>query len=137
MTLFRLNTWWSVESEKAEAAAFCVCNLNDNPDESQEQVLIGSLSGILRLYQPDSESYNQSHLIYETTLVSKILQIEHDKFLGPAIGNIFAVLLPKTLCFIKFKKLEDGMAITRICDIKFNFECFNFIYGIFAKSECN
>lgn len=99
MSVFQLQEWWSVKvghDEEFDSACFAVGNV-DNASPGTNKVVVGSIQGFLRIYNPTHPNFRIEDLVLEENLSQPILQVEIGRFVpGTDIFGI-AVLHPRQL----------------------------------------
>lgn len=88
MSLFRLRESWSTkcgDSEEFEKGSLCIGNVDNERGDSGscclDKIVVGSLSGMLRIYKPQKNNYYPTDLLLEKQLEAPILQLEIGKFI--------------------------------------------------------
>ena len=67
MSVFRLHDWWSVQvsqDEEFDQGCLCLGNL-DNARPASTKVALGSLQGMLRVYNPSHPTFRVDDLVLE------------------------------------------------------------------------
>ncbi|KAF0973998.1 hypothetical protein FDP41_006981 [Naegleria fowleri] len=102
MSLFRLRESWSTkcgDSEEFEKGSLCIGNVDNERGDSGscclDKIVVGSLSGMLRIYKPQKNNYYPTDLLLEKQLEAPILQLEIGKFIPNSRDNALGVLMPK------------------------------------------
>ncbi len=85
MSLFQAREWWSVTSGNGEEeytyGAMAVGNLDNDPARpAANKIAVGSLHGVLRIYDPSQAEFKIDHLLMEEQLEHPILQLEIGRF---------------------------------------------------------
>ncbi len=88
MSLFHAREWWAQGSTDEEyvKGSMCIGNV-DNDKSGGNKIVVGSLSGYLRVYYPRQAEYKIEDLMLEQQLGEPILQVElvrvtHLKFIS-------------------------------------------------------
>lgn len=99
MSVFQLNEWWGVQVASTEEFDFgCLCLGNiDNSVPPCEKIIVGSLEGIIRIYNPSKPQYRIEDLILEESLGHPILQLLVGRFIPSTESLGLAVLHPRKL----------------------------------------
>lgn len=99
MSVFQLNEWWGVQVASAEEFDFgCLCLGNiDNAVPPSDKIAVGSLEGMIRIYNPSKPQYRIEDLILEESLGSPILQLLAGRFIPSTESIGLAVLHPRKL----------------------------------------
>eukprot|EP00118_Oscarella_pearsei_P013887 m.115130 g.115130 ORF g.115130 m.115130 type:complete len:899 (+) comp37533_c0_seq3:53-2749(+) len=99
MSLFKAREWWSASvgsDERFSSGCLCVANI-DNKSDGLDKIVVGSLSGVLRIYIPKPPEYHAGDLLIEAQLQDPILQILAGKFVSGSAALHLAVLHPRKL----------------------------------------
>lgn len=83
-------------SEEFDFGCMCVGNI-DNAVPPSDKIAVGSLQGMLRIYNPTRPSYRIEDLILEETLGAPILQLLIGLFIPSTDNYGLAVLHPRKL----------------------------------------
>lgn len=100
MSVFQLNDWWTVQvssTEEFDHGSMCVGNI-DNAYPAMDKIVVGSLSGVLRIYSPTKPGYRIEDLVIEEDLGIPILQLLIGKLIPSTDSLGLAVLHPRKLC---------------------------------------
>jgi hypothetical protein len=97
MSLFKLKDCWSTKvasSEEFERGGLCAANFGPSSNgqgkcalfhctECNEgvKIAVGSVTGYIRLYQPQASEFKAEHLLLEKNLEAPILQLEAGYFI--------------------------------------------------------
>ncbi|GFH13671.1 Bardet-biedl syndrome 9 protein, partial [Haematococcus lacustris] len=99
MSLFKARDWWVTQcgsgAEEFDGGCLCLGNIDNDPHEAVK-LATGSLSGILRIYQPKDRDFKPEDLLLEQELEQAILQLELGHF-SSMEGMQLAVLHPRKL----------------------------------------
>lgn len=107
MSLFKVREWWSTHcgsDENFDTNCLCIGNADNNPAKTN-QILVGSHSGVLRVYQPSCkmeedgtfEGYKPDHLLLECQMSQAVLQVSLGKFVSGSDKVYIALLHPRKL----------------------------------------
>eukprot|EP01035_Chromulina_nebulosa_P033119 gene33119-44335_t len=99
MSVFQLQEFWAVkagDSEEFDHGAMIVGNI-DNASPPITKICIGSLQGIIRMYQPSKPGFRVEDLVLEENLNEPILQLLLGAFIPSTDILGVAVLHPKRL----------------------------------------
>uniref|UniRef100_V5HVG6 Putative coiled-coil protein n=1 Tax=Ixodes ricinus TaxID=34613 RepID=V5HVG6_IXORI len=107
MSLFKVREWWSTHcgsDENFDTSCLCIGNADNNPAKTI-QILVGSHSGVLRVYQPSCkmeedgtfEGYKPDHLLLECQMSQAVLQVSLGKFVSGSDKVYIALLHPRKL----------------------------------------
>ena len=99
MSVFQLNEWWGVQVASTEEFDFgCLCLGNiDNASPPSDKIVVGSLEGMIRVYNPSKPQYRIEDLILEESLGLPILQLLTGRFIPSTEIIGLAVLHPRKL----------------------------------------
>ena len=111
MSVFQLQDWWSVKvtqdaTEEFDMASFCVGNA-DNAYPTSNKILVGSQSGVLRMYHPTKPNFRIEDLVLEEMLGAPILQVALGRFIPGSELLGVAILHPREL--VVYEILPQGM----------------------------
>ncbi|UJR27621.1 hypothetical protein I4U23_008902 [Adineta vaga] len=128
MSLFKAREWWSCQVGSGEQFDYGCLKAGSFNDESNNKIIVGSHSGILRIYNPsnsDPESITNNHatdLLLEKNLGMPIVQIEIGNFISTSSTNQIAVLFSHKLSVYDYNE-HSGMAEHgRQIDLELNYE---------------
>ena len=99
MSVFQLNEWWGVQvacTEEFDFGCLCIGNV-DNSVPASDKIVVGSLEGMIRIYNPTKPQYRIEDLILEETLQYPILQLLLGRFIPSTESIGLAVLHPRKL----------------------------------------
>lgn len=99
MSVFRLHEWWSIQiaqGEEFDQGCLCIGNL-DNARPPSDKVCVGSLQGMLRVYNPSHPGYKVEDLVLEEDLGQPVLQVLAGRFIPSTNLLALAVLHPTKL----------------------------------------
>lgn len=99
MSVFQLNEWWGVQvacNEEFDLGCLCIGNV-DNSLPPSDKIVVGSLEGMIRIYNPTKPQYRIEDLILEEALGSPILQLLAGRFIPSTECVGLAVLHPRKL----------------------------------------
>lgn len=99
MSVFRLHEWWSIQiaqGEEFDQGCLCIGNL-DNARPPSDKVCVGSLQGMLRVYNPSHPGYKVEDLVLEEDLGQPVLQVLAGRFIPATNLLALAVLHPTKL----------------------------------------
>uniref|UniRef100_F6UU75 Bardet-Biedl syndrome 9 n=1 Tax=Xenopus tropicalis TaxID=8364 RepID=F6UU75_XENTR len=104
MSLFKARDWWSAslgKNEEFDQGCLCVSDV-DNSGTGQDKIIVGSLSGYLRIFSPHplkaGDGMQAEDLLLEVQLRDPVLQVEVGKFVSGTEVLHLAVLHPRKLC---------------------------------------
>lgn len=79
MSLFKVREWWrgaaGSSEDEFDRGSLVVGNVDNNPDR-EDKIVVGSLSGMLRVYKPTGVGERVEDLLYEEDLGAPVLQLE-------------------------------------------------------------
>jgi Bardet-Biedl syndrome 9 protein len=100
MSVFKAREWWGTrtgDGEETDGAQLAVGNV-DNARDGVQKVVVGSLTGTLRIYRPSAKDFRPSDLVLEVALGGPILGVEIGLFGSASTTDVFlAVLHPRRL----------------------------------------
>jgi Bardet-Biedl syndrome 9 protein len=99
MSVFQLQEWWSVkvaEDEEFDLNCFDIGNV-DNSVTLTNKVVVGSLKGVLRMYNPNRPNYRVEDMVMEENLEKPILQLSVGRFIPGSEILGLAILHPREL----------------------------------------
>ncbi|XP_065287085.1 protein PTHB1 isoform X1 [Dermacentor albipictus] len=107
MSLFKARDWWTVTcgtDETFDATCLCIGNASNDPSQS-EQILVGSHSGVLRVYQPTCaqmedgtfEGFRPEHVLLEFQMAQAILHVLLGQFVSGSDKFFIATLHPRRI----------------------------------------
>ncbi|XP_033097653.1 protein PTHB1-like [Anneissia japonica] len=101
MSLFKARDWWSAKvgsDEVFDQGSLCVACI-DNKHPTHDKVIVGSLNGIVRIYDPKSHADDDKgqSMLLEMQLPQPILGLETGQFVSASEGIHLAVLHPRKL----------------------------------------
>ncbi|KAL9653336.1 hypothetical protein ABK040_001972 [Willaertia magna] len=108
MSLFRVREWWGIKcgvGEEFDRGSLCVGDV-DNERTGGDKIVVGSLSGMLRIYKPQKNAYFPTDLLLEKQLEAPILQVEIGKFIPNSKDNALGVLMPRK--FAVYTIIKEG-----------------------------
>lgn len=105
MSIFQLQDYWTIslsqhgEGNDDEYDLGCIAVGNfDNSSNGSDKIAVGSLKGILRVYNPSGGEYKLDDLLVEENLEKPILQLLCGRFIPSSLGTLgLAVLHPRSL----------------------------------------
>ncbi|XP_056376403.1 protein PTHB1 isoform X1 [Hyla sarda] len=104
MSLFKARDWWSTtlgENEEFDQGCLSVADV-DNSGSGQDKIIVGSYSGVLRIFSPHvskaGDGIQAEDLLLEVQLRDPVLQVEVGKFVSGTELLHLALLHPKKLC---------------------------------------
>ncbi|RWS09346.1 protein PTHB1-like isoform X1, partial [Dinothrombium tinctorium] len=107
MSLFQARDWWGLQcgnDEQFDQYSLCIANIDNNP-EGTDKLIVGSHSGILRVFAPNSGTadgmirpYQPNDLLLEADLQLPILHVAAGFLLSATDKLNLAVLHPRKLC---------------------------------------
>ena len=83
-------------SEQFDSGLLCVCNA-DNDATGDDKLVVASLDGTLRVYQPRPEGFSPSHLVVERDLGEPIVQVGSGRVVSNSPHKHLVVLHPRRL----------------------------------------
>ena len=78
MSVFKAREWWGTrtgDGEETDGAQLAVGNV-DNAKDGVQKVVVGSLTGTLRIYRPSAKDFRPSDLVLEVALGGPILGVD-------------------------------------------------------------
>nr|XP_037283061.1 protein PTHB1-like [Rhipicephalus microplus] len=107
MSLFKARDWWTVTcgtNETFDASCLCIGNASNGSSQS-EQIIVGSHSGVLRVYQPTCvqtedgtfEGFRPEHMLLELQTAQAILQVLLGQFVSASDKLFIATLHPQRI----------------------------------------
>ncbi|XP_065183492.1 protein PTHB1-like [Sycon ciliatum] len=107
MSQFRAREWWRTVAgdgnEEFNPSAMCVANCDNQPTGSK--IVVGSLKGCLRVYQPTPNGFQASDVLAEKNLGGDpILQVMCGRFGAHDKDISIAVLMPRRLAVYSLRK---------------------------------
>lgn len=99
MSVFQLNEWWGVQvssSEEFDYGCLCIGNV-DNSQPPADKIVVGSLEGTVRIYNPTKPQYRIEDLILEEALEFPILQLLIGRSGSQSVNLPYCALLYSTL----------------------------------------
>ncbi|KAI1293790.1 Protein PTHB1 [Halotydeus destructor] len=101
MSLFNTRELWSTHLNDEEGfsdQAMVIANVDNSPDD-RKKIIIGSLSGLLRIFSVNSSEsgYQANDLLLETELKYPILQLTTGQYLSASDNLNLAILHPRKL----------------------------------------
>uniref|UniRef100_A0A0G4FL56 PTHB1 N-terminal domain-containing protein n=1 Tax=Chromera velia CCMP2878 TaxID=1169474 RepID=A0A0G4FL56_9ALVE len=110
MSLFTTREWWSVNvgegDETFDEGCMCAGNFG-GCSPSREKIVVGSFSGVLRVFLPQQRGYSPRDLLAEKDLELPILQVAALRLESGVAGPAIAVLHPMRLRFFLLVKEMD------------------------------
>uniref|UniRef100_A0A7S1IUQ3 PTHB1 N-terminal domain-containing protein n=2 Tax=Eutreptiella gymnastica TaxID=73025 RepID=A0A7S1IUQ3_9EUGL len=109
-SLFKLRDFWATkcgDEEEFDKKSMVVANI-DNESSPQDKIILGSFSGVLRIYQPRQKGFKPDDLLLEQQLDAPILQLGVGRFLPNMQQLALAVLHPRKL--IVYSVVRQGGA---------------------------
>lgn len=86
MSLFKAREWWTTQlgvNEEFQHTSMVIGNVDNEPKKkSNDKIVTGSFSGILRIHHPTSGEYKPRDLLLEKNLGQPILQIAIGRFVA-------------------------------------------------------
>ena len=100
MSVFKAREWWGTrtgDGEETDGCHLAVGNV-DNANDGVQKVVVGSLTGTLRIYRPSAKDFRVSDLVLEVALGGPILAVDVGLFGSASTTDVFlAVLHPRRL----------------------------------------
>ncbi|EKX44568.1 hypothetical protein GUITHDRAFT_109345 [Guillardia theta CCMP2712] len=146
MSLFRAREWWSARSEgegEEVSGSLLIANVDNSPEE-EDKLVVGGLSGVLRIYRPAGRGYKPADLMLEAQLGAPILQVEAGRFSQHSPKEIaLAVLFPKALAVfcvsttvVQGEATDDSFInLSLLYKHELKRSAFNFTYGSFGGTK--
>eukprot|EP00960_Hanusia_phi_P040174 754286-Hanusia_phi.AAC.3 len=146
MSLFRAREWWSARSEtegEEVSSSLLIANIDSSPEED-DKIVVGGLSGVLRIYRAAGKGYKPGDLMLEVQLGAPILQVEAGRFSPHSSKEVaLAVLFPKALAVFSVsttvvpgEATEDVfMNLSLLYKHELKRSAFNFTYGGFGGTK--
>ncbi|CAF1140201.1 unnamed protein product [Adineta steineri] len=128
MSLFKAREWWSCQVGSGEQFDYGCLKVGSFNEESNNKIVVGSHSGILRIYSPSSsepDSITSNHatdLLLEKNLGMPIVQIEIGKFISTSTVNQIAVLFSHKLSVYDYNEQSGMTEQGRQIDLELNYE---------------
>ena len=98
--MFRLLDWWDVQvggsDEEFDHGSLCIGNV-DNAQPSGDKIVVCSLQGVVRIYNPTHPVFRVEDLVLEERLGEPILQILLGRFIPASNLLALAILHPTKL----------------------------------------
>ena len=160
MSLFTTREWWSSTIDSAEEfdkGCMCVANIDNEPakamgsasalsSDANAKIIIGSFSGLLRIYYPRQAQYRIEDLMIEQNLGMPILQVAAGRFVSGSNNIALAVLHPRRLTVYKVGAMGgQGSSASYYSMVKVyehilgeggeHFTAFNFCCGPFGNAN--
>ncbi len=115
MSVFQLEEWWSHHisngSEEFDIGCMAVGNV-DNSSPPSTKIVIGSIQGTLRIYNPSHPKFRVEDLMLEQPLGDPILQVCLGNFVPAVADHIgVAVLHPRKL--VVYEVIAQGILLPR------------------------
>lgn len=98
MSLFQLREWWRHQQATEEfggSGSLCLAQIQEGRS-SQQQIITGSFSGQLRVFNPSGPEFSPAHVLLEHQLNEPILQVAWGRFSSSCVACL-AVLHPRRL----------------------------------------
>lgn len=110
MSVFRLKEWWDVQvgsqGEDFDTGCLVIGNIDNSRNFPSDKIVVGSLQGMLRIYNPSHPTYRVEDLVLEEQLSDPILQLLIGRFIPSANYLALAVLHPTKL--VVYEVVGDG-----------------------------
>ncbi|KAL0477411.1 peptidyl-tRNA hydrolaseB1 [Acrasis kona] len=152
MSLFRARDWWSTKcgyDEEFDKGCMVVGNVDNqigSAQDSNDKIVTGSFSGLLRIYKPVKGKFSPNDLMLEQQLDQPVLQLALGKFIpGQPQHEALAVLMPRKLSVYTVSNAQNDSApdgdtskalsnITLILQYSHDLQrlSYNFCYGPFG-----
>jgi len=144
MSLFKAHEWWSCQVGNGEQFDYGCLKVGSFNDEANNKIVVGSYSGVLRIYNPtssESDTGHQSHatdLLLERNLGMPIIQIEIGYFAGTSSTKQIAVLFSQKLSVFEYTEQSGMTEHGRQVGLELNYEhnfnrpTFNMCKGLFG-----
>ncbi|XP_054754048.2 protein PTHB1-like isoform X1 [Lytechinus pictus] len=102
MSLFKARDWWTTtvgSGEVFDQGSLAVAKIDGN-SASHDKIVVGSLNGVLRIYQPQpskGDNLKAEDVVLEAQLQQPILQVETGRFVSASESVHLSVLHPRKL----------------------------------------
>ncbi|KRX10421.1 hypothetical protein PPERSA_10520 [Pseudocohnilembus persalinus] len=137
MSLFQAKEWWGkrlASNEEFDDRHLLVMNI-DNNEKNNENIVIGSFQGYLRIFSPQKGEYKVTHLLFEHNFNEPIIQVGGGELLSFTNQNAVAVLLFKKLIVIQFANSITGMQHKVVYQHGLERNAYNMVIGKFGKNQ--
>lgn len=111
-SLFKLRDFWATkcgDDEEFDKKCLIVANI-DNDSSAADKLVLGSFSGVLRIYQPRQKGFKPDDLLLEQQLDGPIIQVGAGRFLPNSQQLALAVLHPRKLSVFSVLRQGAGAA---------------------------
>ena len=116
MSLFKARDWWRVDTgtgQLYDKGSLVVSCLTGDPGlpESHMQLVVGSLSGLLQIFQPTNQDGSEARpedLLLEQQLENPILQVGSGQLLNKEQGRQLAILHPRKLSVYQLSRRQGS-----------------------------
>mmetsp|Transcript_25283 Transcript_25283/g.64255 ORF Transcript_25283/g.64255 Transcript_25283/m.64255 type:complete len:826 (-) Transcript_25283:98-2575(-) len=138
MSLFKAREWWTASTgsdEEFSPSAFCVADLDN---QGGNKVATGSLSGLLRIYQPRQRDYRAEDLLLEQRLDAPVIQLATGLLLPGGTRLALAVLHPRKLVVYEVhagKQLGAYHSLAKVQEHALDRNTFNMAIGRFGSAS--
>ncbi|CAF0802521.1 unnamed protein product [Adineta ricciae] len=128
MSLFKAREWWSCQVGSGEQFDYGCLKTGSFNEDSNNKIIVGSQSGILRIYNPsgsEGDSLTHNHatdLLLEKNLGMPIVQVEIGKFISTSSINQIAVLFSHKLSVYDYTEHSGVAEHGRQIDLELNYE---------------
>ena len=81
MSIFQPKEWWSAKvgnNEEFDYNSVCVSNIDNDEQDCEPKIIVGSFEGFLRIYKPNRKGNHEYHvddLVIEKNMELPILQV--------------------------------------------------------------
>lgn len=145
-SLFKARDFWQYrcgDNEEFDRHSLVVANI-DNDATGLDKIIVGSLHGTLRIFQPKQKGFRPDDLLLEQELDGPILQLAAGRFLSTSQNLLIAVLNPKKLAVYIVQRSGAGGAegtqdplgrqylLTKQYEQLLERCAYNFVYGPFG-----
>eukprot|EP00286_Rhodomonas_abbreviata_P017546 CAMPEP_0181342530 /NCGR_PEP_ID=MMETSP1101-20121128/31054_1 /TAXON_ID=46948 /ORGANISM="Rhodomonas abbreviata, Strain Caron Lab Isolate" /LENGTH=436 /DNA_ID=CAMNT_0023454003 /DNA_START=221 /DNA_END=1528 /DNA_ORIENTATION=+ len=145
MSVFKAREWWGTkigDDEELDGACFAVGNV-DNEANGSSKVVVGSFSGVLRIYRPSQRDFKAEDLKLEQQMGAPVLQVEIGVFGSHSQRDVqIAVLHPRRLVIYSVSAIptEEGGTDTffqlgLLAKHSLARSAYNFTYGPFGNAQ--
>jgi len=98
-SLFKLRDLWATkcgEEEEFDKKCIAISNIDNDPSNA-DKIVLGSLSGTLRIFQPRQKGFKPDDILLEVQLDAPIIHVAEGRFLPNSSLAALAVLHPRKL----------------------------------------
>jgi Bardet-Biedl syndrome 9 protein len=147
MSLFKAREYWSCQVGSGEQFDHGCLKVGSFNEDSNNKIVVGSHSGIIRIYNPSSsepDSITNNHatdLLLEKNLGMPIVQIDIGKFISTQSINQVAILFSHKLSVYDYIEQSGVTEHGRQIDLELNYEhnfnrpTFNMCKGQFGRGN--